>query len=54
MKFCGYNNSSNPVNEKGYPRSVMVKSLDCVIVVSKFGLQSRYYVHFQQILLGKV
>ena len=32
----------------GYPRSVMVKALDCRIVVSEFELQSRYYVHFQK------
>ena len=31
-----------------------VKAMDCGIVVSEFVLQSRYYVHFRQILLGKV
>ena len=25
----------------------MVKAMDCEIVVSKFELQSRYYVHFR-------
>ena len=30
----------------GCPRGVMVKAMDCRIVVSEFGLQSRYYVHF--------
>ena len=29
------------------PGGVMVKALDCGIVVSEFVLQSRYYVHFQ-------
>ena len=28
--------------------------LDCNIVVSEFELQSRYYVHFRTIVLGKV
>ena len=28
------------------PRGVMVKAMDCEIVVSEFVLQSRYYVHF--------
>ena len=31
----------------GWPRGVMVKTMDCRIVVSKFVLQSRYYVHFR-------
>ena len=31
------------------PRGVMVKVMDCGIVVSKFVLQSRYYVHFRAI-----
>ena len=30
----------------GCPRGVMVKALDCGIVVREFVLQSRYYVHF--------
>ena len=32
---------------------VMVKALDCGIVVSEFELQSRYYVHFQTNTFGK-
>ena len=32
---------------RGYPRGVMVKAMDCGIVVSKFILQSPYYVHFR-------
>ncbi len=31
----------------GCPRGVMVKAMDCGIVVSEFELQSRYYVHFR-------
>ena len=33
----------------GYPRCVMVKAMDCGIVVR----QSRYYVHFRANTLGK-
>ena len=32
-------------SKKGCPRDVMVKTMDCGIVVSEFELQSRYYVH---------
>ncbi len=35
------------------PRGVMVKSMDCGIVVSEFVFQSRYYVHFRANTLGK-
>ena len=35
-----------------YPRGVMVKAMDCGIVVSEFVLQSRYYVHFRANTLG--
>ena len=28
-------------------RGVIFKAMDCVIVVSEFDLQSRYYVHFR-------
>ena len=31
----------------------MVKAMDCRIVVSKFVLQLRYYVHFQANTIGK-
>ena len=34
-------------NNMGGPRGVMVKVMDCGIVVSEFVLQSRYYVHFR-------
>ena len=39
------NNSWNHLTEGGSPRGVMVKSLDCGIVVSEFELQSHYDVH---------
>ena len=37
----------------GCPCGVMVKAMDCGIVVSEFVLQSRYYVHFRANTLGK-
>ena len=39
---------------RGCSRGVIVKAMDCGIVVSEFVLQSRYYVHFQANTLGKV
>ena len=38
---------------RGCSRGVMVKSIDCWHVLSKFVLQSRYYVHFRANTLGK-
>ena len=38
---------------RGCPHGVMVKSMDCGIVVREFVLQSRYYVHFEANTLGK-
>ncbi len=35
------------------PRGVMVKAMNCGIVVREFVLQSRYYVHFRANTLGK-
>ena len=37
----------------GCPRGVMVKAMDCGIVVSEFELQLLYYVHFRANTLGK-
>ncbi len=37
---------------RGCPRGVMVKAMDCGIVVSEFELQSCYYVHFRINTLG--
>ena len=38
---------------EGCPRSVMVKAMNCGIVLREFVLQSRYYVHFRANTLGK-
>ena len=37
----------------GCPCGVMVKAMDCQIIVSEFELQSHYYVHFRANTLGK-
>ena len=42
--------SQSSLNLKIY---VMVKAMDCGIVVREFVLQSRYYVHFRANTLGK-
>ena len=42
-----------PRKKRGCPRGVMVKALDCGIVVCEFVLQSRYYVHLRANSLGK-
>ena len=47
-----HENTSNNSKE-GCPRGVMVKVMDCGIVVSEFELQSRYYVHFRTNTLGE-
>ena len=39
--------------QRGCPRGVMVKAVDCGIVVREFVLQSRYYIHFWANTLGK-
>ena len=38
---------------RGCPRGVMVKAMNCGIVVREFVLQSRYYVHFRANTLRK-
>ena len=38
---------------RGCPHGVMVKAVDCGIVVRAFVLQSRYYVRFRANTLGK-
>ena len=40
-------------NIVGCPRGVIVKAMDCGIVVSEFVLQSRYYVNFWTNTLGE-
>ena len=53
-KDTQYNNSRNTLKMRGGgPCGVMVKAMDCGIVVSEFVLQSRYYVHFRTNTLGK-
>ena len=39
--------------KKGCPLGVMVKAMDCEIVVSEFELQLHYYIHFWTNTLGK-
>ena len=46
-------NYGNSRTYRGCPRGVMVKAMDCRIVVREFVLQSRYYVHFRANTLGK-
>ena len=38
---------------RGCPRGVMVKAMDCGIVLSEFELRSRHYIHFRANILGK-
>ena len=42
-----------PIKKGGCPRGIMVKVMDCGIVVSEFVLQWRFYVHFRANTLGK-
>ena len=48
-----YTHEKNPNKIVGCPRGVMVKAMDCGIVVREFVLQSCYYIHFQANTLGK-
>ena len=41
------------IDQRGCPRGVMVKAMDCGIVVSEFVLLSHYYVHFRANTFGK-
>ena len=53
-KSCIYlMQNSSPCKIRGCPRGVMVKAMNCGIVVREFVLQSRYYVHFRANTLGK-
>ena len=38
---------------RGCPCGVMVKAMDCGIVVTEFVPQSCYYIHFRSDTLGK-
>ena len=51
--FILINLSEHTETDRGCPRGVMVKAMDCGIVVSELVLQSRYYVHFRANTLGK-
>ena len=50
FRFCSFEHTWTlppyTRGNRGSPCGVMVKVNDCRIVVSKFELQSRYYVHF--------
>ena len=46
-----YRNNQNSIG--GCSHCVMVKEIDCGIVVSEFVLQSRYHVHFRVNTSGK-
>ena len=52
MKFI-YKSLTTSPSGGGGPRDLMVKAMDCGIVVREFVLQSRYYVHFRANTLGK-
>ena len=45
--------SDIPMSLRGCPCGVMVKAMDCGIVICEFVLQSHYYVHFLANTLGK-
>ena len=52
--FFNIEESSRIIHELGfYENGVMVKEMDCGIVVREFVLQSRYYVRFRANTLGK-
>ena len=52
--FIQYATRTHPtIFNNGCPRGVMVKAMNCGIVVREFVLQSRYYVHFRANTLGK-
>ena len=53
VKGCEKINKYLDLARKGDPRSVMVKVMDCRIVISDFEFQSFYYVHFGTKTLGK-
>ena len=48
-----YNMYKMYIYNMGGPRGVMVKAMDCRIVVCEFVLESGYYVHFRANTLGK-
>ena len=52
LMLC-FNKYEIPIYIGGCLRGVMVKAIDCGIVVREFVLQSCYYVHFRTNTLGK-
>ena len=54
LSYCGFCNVCiyQPLHW-GCPCGVMVKAMDCEIVVSEFEFQLRYYVHFRVNTPGK-
>ena len=50
-KKTGREENLDPKEE--FPRGVMVKAMDCEIVVSEFVFQLYYYVHFRTNTVGK-
>ena len=53
LKLVLWPQSSKNQRGGGGPRGVMVKAMDCGIVVREFVLQSRYTIHFRANTLGK-
>ena len=47
------NHHKKKTSSSGSPRGVMVKELDCVIVVRKFEFRACYYAHFQTNIIWK-
>ena len=48
-----WDSNVRPKQTEGCPRGIMVKVMDCRIVVSEFELHPRNYVHFRTNTLGK-
>ena len=53
LKIAKNSRTGTSPSYAGCPRGVMVKAMNCGIVVREFVLQSRYYVHFRANTLGK-
>ena len=56
MKLNRTNTNEQTIKYKvagGCPRGIMVKVIDCGIIVREFVLQWCYYVHFRANTLGK-
>ena len=51
--FSSHTDCTESPDSLGCPRGVMVKAMDCGIVVSEFVLQSHYYVYFRTNIFGK-